>query len=648
MKIVLSMTFFKRPNAVRISSIRHISSPVELWHHLYDLAIPLYNLTFSHKEALSLVIGGAGFVIKHLKQRQEAASKQLIFCVRQAKDGVIPSDFNQLSKDATSIDAVDADGNSALHYACANGHEKLVQALLGYGANLALKNKREETPFHLAAFAGHLFIITTCANLANQYTSGMFIRSKISLFDIINQTTRNGSTPIAAALFNNHVSVAGNLISLGANITRKNAKGETALSLAVENGDTDLVRHMIFNVDISEEVVLDLMRSDTAEGNPLYIAAERGFLHIVELFLKRGAENAICGRDRQTPLHIAILNERQDITLALYANDKDAHKHLTPEGWSVIDYVIGMAQRRQALLASERHILDDYFSQEQNELDTAKLSRIPFYQNRHISTDSLDKTNLRHIAITNDAEAIDALLEPNPVNIDMVIAFHEAILFGSIDAVKALVKKGVDVNLMRQNGSSPLMTAAFFQRTEIALFLIKSGANVNHANRWGTTALDYAIIHDDMQLALALCRSNINVRHVDTGGYHYMHKVGKYGSGDMAELLLDKGVLRDAKTRNFENLPIHLASRHANLPVMRVLFKYHAEHNIRNINGLVPMQLARNNKDVIKLLIDAEMKAQTKQQEIKFFINKLMDKSASHSEPEPEIEENSVVPQKRS
>jgi len=64
-----------------------------------------------------------------------------------------------------------------------------------------------------------------------------------------------------------------------------------------------------------------------------------------------------------------------------------------------------------------------------------------------------------------------------------------AAVFGRTDAALALIEAGADVNIKNNDGSTPLHTAAFFCRTEIVEALLANGADVSIKNNAGSTAL---------------------------------------------------------------------------------------------------------------------------------------------------------------
>lgn len=58
-----------------------------------------------------------------------------------------------------NIDAKDAEGKTALHYACDRGYTPIVKLLLQYRVNLRTTDEAGRTPLHYACFSGHADII---------------------------------------------------------------------------------------------------------------------------------------------------------------------------------------------------------------------------------------------------------------------------------------------------------------------------------------------------------------------------------------------------------------------------------------------------------------------------------------------------------
>jgi ankyrin repeat protein len=90
-------------------------------------------------------------------------------------------------------------------------------------------------------------------------------------------------------------------------------------------------------------------------------------------------------------------------------------------------------------------------------------------------------------AQTATSGATTAKVSPPPVDI------HTAVLTENMDAVKQHIQAGTNINEKDPfGGSSPLISASLFGKTEMAKVLIEAGADVNFQNNDGSTPLHVA------------------------------------------------------------------------------------------------------------------------------------------------------------
>jgi hypothetical protein len=83
--------------------------------------------------------------------------------------------------------------------------------------------------------------------------------------------------------------------------------------------------------------------------------------------------------------------------------------------------------------------------------------------------------------------------DSHPEVISPAIGLHEAVLMGDTNALRQHICAGSDLDIPEPSiGSSPLITAAAFGKTEVALLLIEAGADVNFQNIDGATPLHTA------------------------------------------------------------------------------------------------------------------------------------------------------------
>lgn len=85
------------------------------------------------------------------------------------------------------------------------------------------------------------------------------------------------------------------------------------------------------------------------------------------------------------------------------------------------------------------------------------------------------------------------------------VDLHTAAVTGNIEAVRQHIKAGTDLNIKESTrGSTPLITAAMFGKTDVALALIEAGADVNYQNYEGSTALHTAAFACHTEIVEAL------------------------------------------------------------------------------------------------------------------------------------------------
>lgn len=87
----------------------------------------------------------------------------------------------------------------------------------------------------------------------------------------------------------------------------------------------------------------------------------------------------------------------------------------------------------------------------------------------------------QHIAAGSDLNAKEPEVGSTPL--------ITAATFGKTAVALALIEAGADVNLKNNDGSTALITAAFFCRTEIVEALLRNGADKSLTNNAGSTAL---------------------------------------------------------------------------------------------------------------------------------------------------------------
>jgi ankyrin repeat protein len=95
---------------------------------------------------------------------------------------------------------------------------------------------------------------------------------------------------------------------------------------------------------------------------------------------------------------------------------------------------------------------------------------------------------------------------------------HAATFMGDLKAVQQHISAGTDLNQKDDYGSTPLITAAVFGKSEIALALIKGGADLNLKSDAGSTPLHSAAFFCRVKITEDLLANGADKNLIDTYG----------------------------------------------------------------------------------------------------------------------------------
>ena len=127
-----------------------------------------------------------------------------------------------------------------------------------------------------------------------------------------------------------------------------------------------------------------------------------------------------------------------------------------------------------------------------------------------------------------------------------------------VHVTQLLLEHGADVNAQDNNDDSPLHSASYSGRLEIARLLLNHGAQVDAKNDRGETPLhqvshgEYESHADGVELARLLLACGVDVNAQDTNGATPLHIASWCGKLDIARLLLEQA------TPKSERSPSHL------------------------------------------------------------------------------------------
>jgi len=118
-------------------------------------------------------------------------------------------------------------------------------------------------------------------------------------------------------------------------------------------------------------------------------------------------------------------------------------------------------------------------SQQTSEVTTGKVE-VPQVDIHTAVVSSNEEALRQHIAAGTDLNARDPFGGSSPL--------ITAAVFGKTDMAKILIDAGADLDFQNNDGSTALISAAFFGRPEIVRLLLDAGADKTIKNKYGGTA----------------------------------------------------------------------------------------------------------------------------------------------------------------
>ena len=414
-----------------------------------------------------------------------------------------------LLKARAAVDAAQADGMTALHWAAYHDDAPMVDQLLRAGAKVDAATRYGVTPLSLACTNGN----------------GPLVERLLAAGADGNAILPGGETPLMTAARTGSLATVKALLAHGAKVDAKDeARGQTALMWAAAEGHVDVVQALIASgADV---------RAHLASGfTPLLFAVREGHLDVVRALLKAGVDvnEAVAadpGRRKgyggplpkvgATPLLVAVTNAHFELASALL--DAGANPNADQIGYTVLHAITAV---RKPGVGDNDPAPEGSGSMTSLELVKRLAAHGANLDARMTKKVNLNNTRANEIgatpfflaALTADAELMTTLAalgaDPALPNIEnstplMMIAGLATRSPGEdagtesevLEAVDVALKLGADVNAVDGNGETAMHAAAYKNLPQVVKRLAERGARIevwNRPDRFGWTPLAIAV-----------------------------------------------------------------------------------------------------------------------------------------------------------
>ena len=479
------------------------------------------------------------FALKTLAALLLSAMASVAFAQAEIADAASKgnkAEIERLLKRHADVNAQQGDGATALQWAAYRGDAKLAELLLKAGAKPGLANHDGATPLWLAAARGDAAVIQALLK------GGADANEQLPL----------GRRPLMLAARSGNVDAVHVLLEHGADVNASETeRGTSALMQAADQGHADVLKELIQHgasvAAVSKPVVRD--GRTAALGNS----------EDPRRAVRQQAIAVLCAAKTPDLQQVRIQREMLFGASAKNTPDADLCKGIERRGLGFVT-VAGAGGNHGAGVGGE--VTEDA---DGAAVADASGNPVPVVAGR----------GRRPPAREPDGGAFTALVY--------------AARSGSIDAVRALLEGGADVNQTTRYGWSALLAATHNSNYQMAKFLIEHGANVNLANKGGWTPLYLAVDNRNIE------GGDYPVRTADMDSLAYI------------TYLLDKGanvnwrITESTETRTvFTNQWLNedgataflRAAQSGDLELLKLLIAHGADPKINTKLGVTPLAAA--------------------------------------------------------
>jgi ankyrin repeat protein len=170
-------------------------------------------------------------------------------------------------------------------------------------------------------------------------------------------------------------------------------------------------------------------------------------------------------------------------------------------------------------------------------------------------------------------------------------SLFKSIFSDDIYAVSLFLKAGIDVNHCSDNGNTPLMYAAAYNKAAVAKLLLKYDADTSAKDSQGYLPIHWSAIGGSVEITALLLAKDSDPNAQSKYLFTPLIQAATKGYIDVVELLLkNEAKVNLATSEGWTALHKAVANQH--LPVVMLLLKHGANPNLLHQSNLSPIDIA--------------------------------------------------------
>ena len=409
------------------------------------------------------------------------------------------------------------------------------------------------------------------------------IEAHIAAETDLNEQHNRGYAPLHYGVMKTRTEVVALLLEAGADPDVVNKQSKTPLDLAISGSKDEIIDLLleagaaveapvdsIYFLAWNNEVIgvklhiyagTDIDQADEFGNIPLLLAVEQGHIGVAELLIQHEANLEVGDQHGFTPLIMsAELNHPELLQILLDAGadiEAEDKAERTALDWAII---MQSAEAEEIL-------------RENDAPSGAEKSFIAAIQ-------------------TNNIDAVKALLEMgadvNEPAYTTKTPLHYASHSRNKDILNLMLSEGADLEAKTEQGFTPLSYAVGLNHPDNCRVLLEAGAEVDSVDNWKRTNLNVAAGQGLADVAAILLEFNANPNVLDQWDWSPLDVAEAYGFLDVAEIIIEAGGINGPK------ISIHVAAGEGDNDMVALHLFFGTDINLLSDAGETPLAPAAN------------------------------------------------------
>ena len=512
-----------------------------------------------------------------------------LFCAAKTNSNI--EVLKKLISSVADINHKDKDGWSLLHWATENEHIEVLEYVLSLGLDVNVVDNNGWTPLFCAA----------------KNNSNVEFLKKLIAFDAdINHKDKDGRTLMHFVAGNGQIEVLEYILSLELDVNVTDNDGLTPLFYAAINNS---------NVEVLKKLIAsgaDINHKDKGGWSLLHCAAINEHIEVLEYVLSLGFDVNDVSNNGMTPLFCAAKdNSNVEVLKKLIASGADIN-HKDKGGWSllhcaainehieVLEYVLSLGFDVNDV---SNNGMTPLFCAAKDNSNVEVLKKLIASGADIKYKDKYDKTLLHCAALNEHVEILEYVLtlglDVNVVDNDgwspLFFAAHSNC---NTEILKKLKETGADIHHKLKDKRNILHLAAAINNISVFEYILNLGFDINTSDDEGATPIFYTVSFNyNVEVLKKIIIMGADWHHKDNDNCTILHYAATNEHIEILEYVLSLGLDVNAVNNEGRSPLCYAVKCNQNVNIIKKLITCGADINIRDTTGASLLDLASENEN---------------------------------------------------